>query len=288
MKVLVFGKSGQVGSCLVELMEDQSQLDLIEFNRNDLDLMDIGRINSFITKHNPDWVINAAAYTAVDKAESDSDRCFRLNAEAPEYIATTCAEINANFIHYSTDYVFDGMGNHPYVEEAKPNPQSVYGKSKLAGELAILARLSNAIILRTAWVYAKKGNNFVNTMLRLAEEKPSINVVNDQFGSPTSAKDLAEVTVSILLDIANHRVVHQGGVFHATGQGETTWYEFCKQIMKETFNDETIINAISSTEYPTPAPRPTYSVLSNQKLKDVYGQELPHWQTALSYCLQSG
>ncbi len=287
MKILVFGRSGQVGGYLENYVTNLPQFDLVEVDRTDLNLLDTDRIIPFITSLKPDWVINAAAHTAVDKAESEPELCFRPNAEAPCRMAAACADIGSGFVHYSTDYVFDGQGSCPYTETDVTNPKSVYGKSKREGELAILKQLPASIILRTSWVYAKKGHNFVNTMLRLARERPEINVVSDQIGSPTFAGDLAQVTTNIISGISDGRFSHRGGIFHATGQGETSWYEFCQQIMKQTFDHSISVNPISSDQYPTPAPRPRYSVLSNQKMKEVYSQELRHWKTALGDCLSS-
>jgi len=285
VRVLVFGKNGQVGGNLVRML---GQLPDFEVTGADIDEIDLARtddIGSFIIECAPQWVINASAHTAVDKAESEEDLSFRLNAAAPEVMAGTCASISAGFIHYSTDYVFDGTASEPYRETDLTNPKSVYGRSKLLGETAVLAQHPAAIIFRTAWVYGKKGHNFVNTMLRLAKERTELSVVDDQFGSPTLADDLAEVTVNIVNGIASGSYNHYGGVFHATGQGQTSWYEFCREIMKISGNDQVTVTPVATSEYPTIAPRPAYSVLSNQKLLDTYQQKLSHWKEALNRCL---
>lgn len=284
-KVLLFGKSGQVGACLSRHLKLLPQFELVEFDSKDVDLSDLERVFGCIEDIKPDWVINAAAYTAVDKAESDEDLCFRLNAQAPGRMAAACAKVGARFIHYSTDYVFDGNGTQSYVESDETNPQSVYGRSKRQGEITILEHLPESIIFRTAWVYAKEGHNFVNTMLRLASQLPEIRVVNDQFGSPTFAKDLSDMTINVVCGIESGNLIHQGGVFHATCKGETSWFGFCEQIMKVSSNSDTVITAIPSVDFPTDAPRPHYSVLCNRKLKQVYGQELPDWKTSLHRCL---
>ena len=283
-KVLVFGKNGQVGSQILNLLSAQNVI-CQGADIDDIDLTDTDGISAFIVSVNPDWVINCAAHTAVDRAESEEQLSHALNIAAPEAMANSCAELGCGFIHYSTDYVFDGTAVVPYTENDPVNPQSVYGQTKYAGEQAVLSSLPTAIIFRTAWVYSKNGNNFVNTMLRLAREKTEIRVVNDQTGSPTLADDLARVAVNIVNKIVSGDFEHQGGVFHATGKGEITWFDFCKAIMELSKIDSVSIVPISTSEFPTPAPRPGYSVLSNQKLKETYGEEMPQWKDSLAQCL---
>jgi dTDP-4-dehydrorhamnose reductase len=286
VKILVFGKHGQVGSQLCRLLEEQGKFELIALDIEDLDLTELDAIEDCLKTHCPKWVVNASAYTAVDRAESEPGLAQQLNAHAPETMAKTCQKIGASMIHYSTDYIFDGLACEPYVETDQPDPQSVYGTTKLAGEAGVLSNLPRAIIFRTAWVFSKAGQNFVNTMLRLATENQSIRVVGDQFGCPTLADDLAEVTVNVLNAIAHGGHRHQGGVYHATGQGETSWYGFCQKIMALSGNEHIQVTSISTAEYPTPAPRPAYSVLANNKLRQVYAQQLPHWHDSLERCLK--
>jgi dTDP-4-dehydrorhamnose reductase len=286
--VLVFGKNGQVGSNLVRILGQLPGFDVLGVDIDEIDLTQTDGIESFITKCSPRWVINASAHTAVDKAESEQELSFKLNAAAPEEMAKACALTGTGFVHYSTDYVFDGAASEPYVESDPANPKSVYGRSKLQGEVSVLSQLPDAIILRTSWVYDKTGHNFVNTMLRLVETRTELQVVNDQFGSPTLADDLARVTVNILNGVTSGRHNHQGGVFHATGQGHTSWYGFCKEIMKITGNHEVTLTPVTTSEFPTIAPRPAYSVLSNRKLEYTYQQKLPHWRDALYRCLDGG
>jgi len=283
-KVLVFGKNGQVGAQILRLLSAQGAC-CQGADIDDIDLTDTDRIKEFMVSANPDWVINCAAHTAVDRAQSEEQLSHTLNVAAPQAMANACAALGCGFIHYSTDYVFDGTAAMPYAEDDLGNPQSVYGKTKYAGEQAVLSVLPAAIIFRTAWVYSRNGSNFVNTMLRLAGEKSEINVVDDQTGSPTLADDLARVTVNIINKIAAGDVEHQGGVFHATGKGEITWFEFCKAILELSKIDNVNIVPISTSDYPTPAPRPGYSVLSNKKLKDVYAEEMPQWKDSLARCL---
>lgn len=284
-KVLVFGKNGQVGSNLMRILSGKLIYDAIGVDIEEIDLTKIEGIDRFILDISPEWVVNCSAHTAVDKAESEEALSYALNSSAPEAMAKTCNSIGAKFIHYSTDYVFDGSATKPYVEYDSPNPQSVYGRNKLDGEQRVMVALGDAIILRTAWVYTRKGKNFVNTMLKLSEERDELSVVADQYGSPTLADDLAEVTVNIIDGITQGNFNHQGGVYHATGQGQTNWHEFCLEIM-EVAGRKVTVNAISTADYPTPAPRPAFSVLSNQKLKDTYQLELPDWRDALSRSLK--
>ena len=287
MKVLIFGANGQVGDQLVNLLNVTEDVEVEAVGRTDFDLQNVAEIRAFVLYAKPDWVINAAAYTAVDQAETDVEQCFRLNAQAPEKMALACSELGAGFVHYSTDYVFDGVSSEPYREGDATNPMSVYGRSKLLGEELVLKHLPAAIVFRTAWVYAQTGKNFVNTMLRLAKQLPNIKVVCDQYGSPTYAADLARVSAEIILGITKNTLSHQGGVFHATGSGQTNWYEFCCQILAEAGVEGVEVTAIDGDEYPTPAPRPNYSVLSNKKLFEVYEQRLPHWRDSLRACLSA-
>jgi dTDP-4-dehydrorhamnose reductase len=284
LKILVFGKNGQVGSSLLEIFESKG-VRTLGVDIQDLDLTNTKEIEVFINKERPDWVINCAAHTAVDKAESEQKLSYLLNVDAPKAMARTCANLSIGFVHYSTDYVFDGTASVPYLESDEVNPQSVYGRTKAEGESAVLAELKDALIFRTAWVYSENGNNFVNTMLRLAREHSEISVVSDQIGSPTLARDLAQMTVNVIEKIVSKECEHIGGVFHATGQGAISWYQFCQAIMEITENTEVTIRPISTEQYPTPAPRPGYSVLSNQKLNEVYQQQLPHWKESLRHCL---
>ena len=294
-KILIFGRNGQVGSNLEDiLLSGQGELEnrqihykCIAVGRSQIDLTRIDDITNFIIQHSPQWVINASAYTAVDRAESEPDLAHKINCLAPAAMAKACKDSQSNFLHYSTDYVFDGSATQPYSEADKINPQSEYGKSKAAGEKQILDQNDQSIILRTAWVYARKGNNFVNTMLKLAKERESISVVSDQYGSPTFASDLAQATINIIKDIEKGKIQFQPGIFHATGQGVTNWFEFCSEIFRIIDNRKIKVIPISSDQYPTPAPRPSFSVLDNTKLKQSYCQSLPEWRSSLYRCLQT-
>lgn len=284
-KVLIFGKHGQVGGQLVNQLAQREEYAVVATDIEDVDLTDDTATRTLVLEQRPDWVINTSAHTAVDRAETEKELAHQLNAVAPRVIAEACSEIGAAMIHYSTDYVFDGSASVPYVETDEPNPQSVYGITKLEGERAVLSALDRSLIFRTAWVYSKDGKNFVNTMLRLAGERGEIMVVCDQYGSPTLADDLAAMTISALARVIVEPDFSAFGVYHATGQGVVSWAGFSEEIMRLSGNSQVKVHPIPSSDYPTPAPRPAYSVLSNQKLKQQFGLELPLWQDALGRCL---
>ena len=284
MRILVFGKFGQVGSSLMQLLGTQHEVNGLD--QGELDLIQTDQIEATILAYQPDWVINASAYTAVDRAESEAELANAINHLAPAAMAKACAKLNCGLLHYSTDYVFDGSGHRPYVETDAPNPQSVYGETKLAGEQAVMREYPNAIILRTAWVYAKEGANFVNTMLRLADERDELGVVSDQFGSPTLAYDLAVASVSIVENTKLDDLSEVAGIYHATGSGMTSWFEFAREIFSLA-NKSVKLNAISTEDYPTPAPRPHYSVLSNEKLQRVFAVALPAWRESLAKTMRN-
>jgi len=284
-KVLIFGKHGQVGGQLVNQLAQREEYAVVATDIEDVDLTDDTATRTLVLERRPDWVINTSAHTAVDRAETEQELAHQLNAVAPRVIAEACSEIGAAMIHYSTDYVFDGSASVPYVETDEPNPQSVYGITKLEGERAVLSALDRSLIFRTAWVYSKDGKNFVNTMLRLAGERGEIKVVCDQYGSPTLADDLAAMTISALARVIVEPDFSAFGIYHATGQGVVSWAGFSEEIMRLSGNSQVKVHPIPSSDYPTPAPRPAYSVLSNQKLKQQFGLELPLWQDALGRCL---
>ncbi len=283
MKILLFGKDGQVGSQLNKLLAAHDQL--VALDINELDLTDLQAVDAIVQKTSPDWVINAAAYTAVDRAETESELAETLNARAPAVMAKACAAIGASMLHYSTDYVFDGTATRPYVETDETNPKSVYGRTKLNGEQAVMQVLPAAVILRTAWVYARNGSNFVNTMLNLSKKMKSIKVVEDQYGSPTLADDLASASIRIIEMINTEKTNDVYGIYHATGSGKTNWSGFAQAVFKLKGFDDVHVQPIPSSDYPTPAARPAWSVLSNEKLKNTFNIELPHWRDGLPRCL---
>jgi len=275
--ILVTGGNGQLGSELKELSPKFTEYSFFFTDRSKLDITKHAMVDAFITKNEIDTVINCAAYTAVDKAESEPDLANAINHLAVANLAQIAKDKSIKLVHISTDYVFDGTNHRPYLESDSPNPQSIYGQTKLDGELA-LQRINptDAIIIRTSWVYSKYGKNFVKTMLRLAETRDEINVVSDQIGSPTNAADLAEIILNILPKIKNDIVE----IFHYSNEGVCSWYDFSKAIFgikKESIK----VNPIEGAQYPTPAKRPFYSVMNKSKIKEVYHTELPYWKSSL-------
>ena len=246
-----------------------------------LDLTDESALWSALESYSPEAVINAAAYTAVDRAETESAAAFAVNAQAPELIAHWCRMRVVPFIHFGTDYVFDGTGCKPYNEDDAANPQSVYGKTKREGELNVLNNADTAVVIRTAWLYSPHGGNFVKTMRKLGAERESLNVVFDQVGTPTNAYDLAEAIVAALPQIRPG----EKEIFHFTDEGVCSWYDFAREIMEQS-KLSCRIRPIESKDYPTPAPRPHYSVLNKAKIKQRFNIEIPHWKEGLVKCLK--
>ncbi len=285
MRLLLFGKNGQLGCELDDLLREKHEV--LSLDRWQADLANARVVSSVITENIPQIVINAAAYTAVDKAESEPELATAINATAPGVMAQACKEVDALFIHYSTDYVFDGRAQMPYTEDHATNPQSIYGSTKLAGEQAVASAGGQYLIIRTSWVYARHGHNFLNTMLRLAGERDELNVVDDQQGAPTYVPDLANITLKLVDRYENNAGSVPSGVYHASGGGCTTWYEFARKIFVLSENDNIKLNPINTVDYPTPAQRPMYSVLSNEKLNKHFNLQMPQWEDSLARCLSS-
>ncbi|MDH3637225.1 MAG: dTDP-4-dehydrorhamnose reductase [Gammaproteobacteria bacterium] len=285
MRILVFGKTGQVGMGLSRQLQGLGKIFVM--GRQDADLCDLSAIETVIKEHRPDLIINAAAYTAVDKAESDVTTAELVNAKAPGVMAEMAETTGAVLIHYSTDYVFSGQAHQPYREDTPAQPLNVYGETKLCGERAVQEAASRYLILRTSWVYSSDGRNFLNTMLRLAREQKALRVVDDQYGSPTYAGYLSEATAELVrrfVDSGSLAPEHTG-VYHMSCSGITSWYGFAKEILKQTQFNEVRVVPISTSEYPTPARRPVYSVLDNSRLAETFGIRLRSWQDGLSQCL---
>jgi dTDP-4-dehydrorhamnose reductase len=290
MKILLTGSNGQVG---FELNKKLSALgEVIGTDREELNLEDAQAIRTFIDHTKPDIIINPAAYTAVDKAESETEIAHLINVSAPEVLATMARELNIPLIHFSTDYVFDGLKKEAYIETDKTNPQSVYGKTKCEGEEKIRTHAKH-IILRTSWVFGVHGNNFLKTILRLITDKESLNIVSDQWGSPASASMLSDVTFKIVDAILKNKNFNDYGTYHVTNDGETNWHAYASLIASEAMKlnikatcapDK--IHPILSSEYPTAAKRPFNSRLNTDKLKKTFMLELPHWESEVKRVLK--
>ncbi len=286
-RVLVIGRSGQLAQSLASRFACR-EIDAVFRGRPELDLTNLGDVSCALAEIEPAVVINAAAYTAVDKAEQDRDAAFKVNAAGPAILATLAATRGIPLIHISTDYVFDGLKRTPYVEDDAVAPLGVYGASKAEGEFAVRQMQPQHVILRTSWVYSAHGTNFVKTMLRLAAERPEVSVVNDQHGTPTSAADLADVCLSIASRIAKDAGSVPWGTYHAAGSGETTWHGFAAEIFARTRTaglKTPHLKAIGTAEYPTPACRPANSRFDCRKLEAAFGLRLPPWKLSLSACL---
>ncbi len=294
-RILLIGTQGQVGWELLRCAQPLGTVFSVDkvsdlFTTDDIDLANPDSIRTVVKKIKPTVILNAAAYTAVDKAEQDIELAHKINGIAPGILAELAKSLGAWLIHYSTDYVYDGQKQQPYQEDDPVNPMSVYGTTKLAGDQAIQSVGGQYLILRTAWVYGRRGQNFLLTMQRLAKEREELRVVNDQRGTPTWSKLIAETTVQILsqlqsplLKINPEKVT---GVYHLTCSGQTTWYDFTKAIVSHLNLDKPPrLVPITTAEYPTAAKRPAYSVLANTKLANTFGVTLPAWDKALELCL---
>ena len=279
--VLVTGSKGQVGNELNELASEY-QYNFLFTDRNSLDITNKQSIRNFIDMNNIDIIINCAAYTAVDKAESDKKQADAINHQSVKYLAQISKEKNIKLIHISTDYVFNGKNYKPYIESDFTAPSNIYGKSKLDGEKALQdINPKNSIIIRTSWIYSSFGSNFVKTMLRLGSEREELGVIFDQVGTPTYAKDLARTILDILPKITNNEIE----IYNYSNEGVLSWYDFAKEIMRMAKKD-CKINPIETKEYPTPASRPHYSLLNKSKIKQKFNIEIPFWKDSLDACLK--
>ncbi|WP_211472309.1 dTDP-4-dehydrorhamnose reductase [Collimonas humicola] len=286
MKILLTGKNGQVGYELERSLQGFGEV--IALDRSQMDLADLTQVRDVIRAIKPDLIVNPAAYTAVDKAETEPELAMRINGEAPGVMAEEAKKLGAAMIHYSTDYVFDGSKSSPYKEDDRPCPINVYGHTKLAGELAIQASGVPHLILRTSWVYGMRGKNFLLTVLRLAKERSELRIVGDQHGAPTWCRTIADVTAHIVMQGkgGNDWWKDKSGLYHLTAKGQTTWAGFTQAIIANAeLSKKPIVTAINTEEYPLPAKRPGYSVISCEKLTKTFC-ELPSWENALRLCLQ--
>ena len=275
MVVLVTGSNGQLGQSLQFISEHYSDIQFHFYTSTELDITDNKCIRDIFTLIKPDFCINAAAYTAVDKAESEIEKAALVNVKGAKNMALICDEFSTTLIHVSTDFVFDGVKHSPYTEEDVTNPQGVYGATKREGEIEIIKHLKHYFIVRTSWLYSSFGNNFMKTMLKLANERNSLNVVNDQIGTPTHAVDLAQALVKIVLSGSQNY-----GIYHFSNEGNTSWYGFAKEIFNLN-NTKIDLKPIPTSEFPTPAKRPKYSVLDKSKIKFEFSISIKDWKESL-------
>ena len=286
--IIVTGANGQLGNECLDAASREPQWNITGIGREELDLEHLGDIEEIMDDYKPDIIINCAAYTAVDKAETERKKASLINSEAPAHLAAWCSKNKALLIHISTDYVFSGASNIPYSENDTTDPVNYYGQSKLQGEKNKLEEDKNADILRTSWVYSEYGHNFVKTMLRLAAENGSVKVVKDQYGSPTYAHDLAEGIFNVIRKYISNDFdkTSVGGTYHFTNSGITNWHDFAKKIF-ELSETNCVLSPIPTAAFPTPAKRPEYSSLDTSKYRSTFNWEIPHWEDALRRCLRN-
>jgi len=282
--ILVTGSNGQLGKELQLLETTYAGFRFVFLSREELSIHHTGSVEKAFATYQPQYLINCAAYTAVDKAESEKELAFEINGEAVGVLAAACKENNCRFIHISTDYVFDGTASGPYQTDAAVNPQSVYGASKLEGEKQAFSNNGESIIIRTSWVYSSFGKNFVKTMIKLMAEREELNVVNDQIGQPTYAADLAEAIMKIVADCQLQIASWKPGIYHFSNTGIISWFDFAV-VIKELTGSSCKINPIPTSQYPTPARRPVYSVLDSSGIVAAFGIELKDWKESLRTCL---
>lgn len=281
MNILITGCRGQLGNEIQLLEENYPQHNWFNTDVEELDISNQLAIEQFVAENRIEGIVNCAAYTAVDKAESEKEKCTTLNTVAPAYLAAAIEKRNGWMIQISTDYVFNGTKHTPYIETDTPCPESVYGSTKLAGEMGVLKFCKKSVVIRTAWLYSSFGSNFVKTMLRLGREKAQLGVVFDQIGTPTYARDLA----SAIMTIIEKGIIP--GVFHFSNEGVISWYDFAKAIHRIAGITTCQVSPLHTEEYPTPACRPHYSVLDKTKIKNTYGIMIPYWEESLGDCMKT-
>ena len=278
--ILITGSNGQLGSEIRVASAHFPQFRFFFTDVQELDICNRETVRAFVAENHVDVIVNCAAYTAVDKAEDDAEACYRINCDAVKNLAEAAREYKLDIIHVSTDYVFDGKSYLPYTEDMPVNPSSVYGKSKLEGERILMEICPEAVIVRTSWLYSSFGNNFVKTMLRLGQERDTLNVIYDQVGTPTYAADLAVALLSILA-----AGKPAAGIYHYSNEGVCSWYDFTRSIHRLAGISCDLV-PIESKEYPVRTPRPHFSVLNKAKIKQTYGIEIPHWEDSLEKCIR--
>ncbi|TWV99715.1 dTDP-4-dehydrorhamnose reductase [Chitinophaga pinensis] len=282
--ILITGANGQLGQAIKKVTADYPGFNFLYTDFNELDITSEEAVRNYFAQQEIHACVNCAAYTAVDKAEGDEEFAFKLNFEAVLNLATICAEYNTQLVHISTDYVFSGQQNVPYVETDDASPVSIYGSSKLRGEGAAVGTNPATIVLRTSWLYSEFGANFVKRMRELMQERDSLNIVFDQTGTPTYAVDLAKVVLTILTKVWDVPGEY-GGVYHFSNEGVTSWYDFAVAI-RELSNASCTVSPITSDQYPTAAKRPAYSVMNKSKIKETFGIQIPHWKESLKECIK--
>ena len=285
LRILITGGSGQVGHCLKAQLQGCAELSVPDSTA--LNIADRGSVRQAVETFRPDYIINAAAYTAVDKAESDAERAFAVNRDGARHLAEAAEAAGAVMLHISTDYVFDGAGGAPYDEAAPTAPQNIYGASKLAGEQAVLAACRRAVVMRTSWVFGAHGQNFVKTMLRLGRERDSLSIVADQYGAPTAAADIAAALITIVRRHTPEQLAERAGIYHYCGSPYASWFEFAETIFAEAAAQGVLakipaVKPIATADYPTPAKRPADSRLDCGKIRAVFGIGPCDWHSALS------
>lgn len=282
MKLLVTGANGQLGQEIKQLSSTTKDVQFVFCSRDQVDITDAKQLTDFVVKNEITAILNCAAYTAVDTAESDTENAYQINAVGPKNIGEVAAKLDLLVLHISTDFVFDGKHYLPYKEEDATAPLGVYGNTKLQGEKVLLETLPSATIIRTSWLYSASGSNFLNTMLRLGTERSELNVVFDQIGTPTYARDLAVACVAVLQQQIKGN--SNRGIFHYSNEGVASWYDFATAIMRLA-DKNCKVYPIEAVAYPTPAKRPAYSVLNKSKIKTAFELEIPHWETSLKKCI---
>lgn len=279
MNILITGCNGQLGNEMQLLEKEDAANNYFNTDVAELDITDVEAIEQFLAANIIDGIVNCAAYTAVDKAEANEEFCTLLNAEAPGYLAHAIEKRGGWMIQISTDYVFDGTQHIPYQEDEDTCPNSVYGRTKLVGEFNVLKLCQQSMVIRTAWLYSTFGNNFVKTMIRLGNERPELGVIADQIGTPTYARDLARIIMTAISKGI------QPGIYHFTNEGVASWYDFTKAIHRLAGITTCHVRPLHTSEYPTAAQRPPYSVLDKTKIKQTYGIEIPYWEESLKECI---
>lgn len=284
-KILITGANGQLGSEIRKSADLFPDARFVFTDVEELDITNPEAVERMLSEEKPQWLVNCAAYTAVDKAETDDETAWLINAVAPAILAEKSKAAGCRFIQVSTDYVFDGRNHRPYVEEDEVSPTSVYGTTKLEGELISLSNNPETLVIRTSWLYSSYGNNFVKSMIRLGMERDQLNVIFDQVGTPTNAGDLAMAILEIIRKIGSGLQEFVPGIYHFSNEGVCSWYDFAIAI-HQLYGINCSVNAIESKDYPSPVARPHYSVLNKSKIKSTFGIQIPYWRTSLEKCIQ--